>query len=58
MKKDFIIRILCVTNVMKFDMNILDVNIIIQWKKSFNMRVLMQRVDRVAKKLNRFNEFI
>jgi hypothetical protein len=58
MKEDFIIRILCVTNVMKLDMNILDVNIIIQWKKSFNMRALMQRVDRVAKKLNRFDEFI
>ncbi len=58
MKKDFIIRILCVTNVMKLDINILDVNIIIQWKKSFNMRALMQRIDRVAKKLNRFDEFI
>jgi hypothetical protein len=30
MQEDFTIRILCVTNVMKFDMNILDVNIIIQ----------------------------
>jgi hypothetical protein len=28
MREDFIIRILCVTNVMKLDMNILDVNII------------------------------
>jgi hypothetical protein len=58
MKKDFIIRILCVTNVMKLDMNILNVNIMIQWKKSFNMRVLMQRIDRVAKKSNRLDEFI
>ncbi len=58
MKEDFIIQILCVTNVMKLDMNILDVNIIIQWKKSFSMRTLMQRIDRVAKKLNRFDEFI
>jgi hypothetical protein len=30
MREDFIIRILCVTNVMRLDMNILDVNIIIQ----------------------------
>jgi hypothetical protein len=30
MKEDFIIRIFCVTNVMKLDMNIFNVNIIIQ----------------------------
>ncbi len=30
MQEDSIIRILCVTDVMKFDLNILDVNIIIQ----------------------------
>jgi hypothetical protein len=58
MKEDFIIRIFCVINVLRFDMNIFDVNIIIQWKKSFNMRALMQRVDRVAKKSNRLDEFI
>ncbi len=58
MQRDFNIRILCVMNVMKLDMNILDVNIIIQWKKSFNMRTLMQRADRVAKESNRFDEFI
>jgi hypothetical protein len=58
MKEDFIIRILCVTNVMKLDMNILDVNIIIQWKKSCSMRALMQRIDRIAKKSNRLDEFI
>jgi hypothetical protein len=58
MQKDFIIRILCVTDVMKLDMNILDVNTIIQWKKSFNMRALMQRADRVAKEFDRFDEFI
>jgi hypothetical protein len=58
MQEDFIIRILCVTNVMRLDMNILDVNIIIQWKKSFNMRALMQRTDRVAKKFDHFDEFI
>jgi superfamily II DNA or RNA helicase len=58
MRENFTIRILCVTDVMKFDMNILDVNIIIQWKKSSNMRALMQRADRVARKFDRFDEFI
>jgi mevalonate kinase len=43
---------------MKLDMNILDVNIIIQWKKSSSMRALMQRVDRVAKEFDRLDEFI
>jgi superfamily II DNA or RNA helicase len=58
MRKDSIIRILCVTDVMKLDINILDVNIIIQWKKSSSMRALMQRADRVAKKFDCLDEFI
>jgi hypothetical protein len=58
MKKNFIIRILCVIDVMKLSINILNVNIIIQWKKSSIMRALMQRVDRVAKKFDHLDKFI
>jgi hypothetical protein len=58
MQKNSAIRIFCVIDVMKLNMNILDVNIIIQWKKSFNMRTLMQRADRVVRKFDRLDEFI
>jgi hypothetical protein len=58
MQKNSAIRILCVIDVMRLNMNILDVNIIIQWKKSFNIRTLMQRADRVVKEFDRFDEFI
>jgi superfamily II DNA/RNA helicase len=58
MQKNSAIRILCVTDVTKLNMNILDVNIIIQWKKSSNMRALMQRADRVVRKFDRLDEFI
>ncbi len=55
---DFVIRILCVIDVMKLKMNIVDVNLIIQWKKSFNLWTLMQRIDRTTKNSNRIDEFI
>jgi hypothetical protein len=55
---DFVIRILCVIDVMKLKMNIVDVNLIIQWKKSFNFRAFMQRVDRTTKDSDLINEFI
>jgi superfamily II DNA/RNA helicase len=55
---DFVIRILCVIDVMKLKMNIVDVNLIIQWKKSFNLRAFMQRIDRTTKNSNRIDEFI
>jgi superfamily II DNA helicase RecQ len=58
MQKNSAIRIFCVIDVMKLNMNILDVNIIIQWKKSFNMQTLMQRVDRVVRKSDCLDEFI
>jgi hypothetical protein len=55
---DFVIRILCVIDVLRLRMNIIDVNLIIQWKESFNLRGLMQRVDRATTDLNRIEEFI
>jgi hypothetical protein len=55
---DFVIRILCVIDVMKLRMNIIDVNLIIQWKESFNFRAFMQRVDRATKNSDRIDEFI
>jgi hypothetical protein len=55
---DFVIQILCVIDVMRLRMNIVDVNLIIQWKESFNFRALMQRIDRATKNSDRINEFI
>jgi hypothetical protein len=55
---DFVIRILCVIDVMKLKMNIVDVNLIIQWKESFNLRAFMQRIDRATKNSDRIDEFI
>jgi superfamily II DNA/RNA helicase len=55
---DFVIRILCVIDVMKLKMNIANVNLIIQWKKSFNLRTFMQRIDRTTKDSDRIDEFI
>jgi hypothetical protein len=55
---DFVIRILCVIDVMRLKMNIVDVNLIIQWQKSFNLRAFMQRIDRATKDLNWVDEFI
>jgi hypothetical protein len=55
---DFVIRILCVIDVLRLRMNIVDVNLIIQWKKSFNLRAFMQRVDRATKDSNRIEEFL
>jgi hypothetical protein len=55
---DFVIRILCVINVMKLKMNIIDVNLIIQWKEWSNLRAFMQRVDRATKDSDRIDEFI
>jgi hypothetical protein len=55
---DFVIRILCVIDVMRLRMNIVDVNLIIQWKKSFNLRALMQRIDWATKDSDRIDEFI
>jgi hypothetical protein len=55
---DFVIRILCVIDVIKLKMNIIDVNLIIQWKESFSLRALMQRIDRATKNSDRIDEFI
>ncbi len=55
---DFVIWILCVIDVMKLKMNIVDVNFIIQWKKSFNLWTFMQRIDRITKNSDRNDEFI
>ena len=52
------IRILCFTDVMKLSMNIIDIDIVIQWNIFSNFRVLMQRAERTAKNANRVNEFI
>jgi hypothetical protein len=55
---DFVIRISYVIDVLRLKMNIIDVNLIIQWKESFNLRAFMQRIDRTTKDLNRIKEFI
>ncbi len=55
---DFVIRILCVIDVLRLRMNIIDVNLIIQWKESFNLRAFMQRIDRATKDSDRIEEFI
>jgi hypothetical protein len=55
---NFVIRILCIIDVLRLKMNIIDVNLIIQWKKSFNLRAFMQRVDRATKNSDRIEEFI
>jgi hypothetical protein len=55
---DFVIRILCVIDVMKLKMNIVDVNLIIQWKESFSLRAFMQRIDRATKDSDQIDEFI
>jgi hypothetical protein len=55
---DFVIWILCVIDVLRLKMNIVDVNLIIQWKESFSLRTFMQRIDRATKDSDRVEEFI
>ncbi len=55
---NFVIRILCVIDVLRLKINIIDVNLIIQWKESFSLRAFMQRVDRATKDSDRIEEFI
>jgi hypothetical protein len=58
LKFNFNIRILFVVNAMRFDMNISNVDICIQWKKIFNVRALMSRANRTTKDVDRFEKFI
>ena len=52
------IRILCATDAMGLGMNIVDVDIIIQWKQPPSIRAFMQRAGRAARGMGRVSEFI
>ena len=52
------IRILCATDAMGLVMNIIDVDIVIQWKQPPSIRALMQRAGRAARGAGRVGEFI
>lgn len=57
-KTDSSIKILCSTDAMGLGMNIIDVNIVIQWKVPPSFRALMQRAGRAARGSGRLGEFI
>ena len=52
------IRILCATDAMGLGMNIIDVDIVIQWKQLPSIRALMQQAGRAARGTSRVGEFI
>jgi superfamily II DNA/RNA helicase len=55
---EFIIRILCAIDVMGLGINIVDVNVIIQWKLPPSLRELMQRAERSTRDQGRDDELI
>ena len=52
------ISILCATDAMGLGMNIIDIDIVIQWKQPPSIRALMQQAGRTARGTGRVGEFI
>ena len=57
-RENFDIRIICFIEILNMNMNIFDIDIVIQWKKSSLMRELWQRAKKVARASNLSNEFL